>query len=764
MLKYLPQITLLLLLGSFLMPLLGQTASLQDRSYAYGYFCAKNLQSQRWSAEEMDVNAFVHGVKKSLKGDQATYEAAQERLRQRTWETKEPTTGKAAQELAEAAGIMALGIYPTELTILPSEFDFAALRQGYSAELNRKKHPMYREQMQALYVAQQKAWEKRLQEKRLQPVVVENALAADPKTVRDRSYAFGVQQAYALEALEQWTLKKADTDAFIEGVKDIQTADLKALIQSKRKVAQAHLEEKIDPNLAYHTGRMLLGTSGHAFKDWTKQMDLAALKSGFQTVVTKQVPKLNEAERNALMEPFLEQWDDQLIESNKAQWTKYTKASAQLRFQYAPQEQALDPTLEDAVKRRSYALGMVAVRIMGKDREMPFEAIQFDPFWKGMQEGCTEVVDAETWGVRTELLMEQNRQLLTPITALAHSHGQFLLQHLLGNACLGTVILPEDLDQAEMRRGFEAALNNQPLLLNKGKMRKEVRLYALLLVERMEQNPSSKMAQQTIQDRSYAYGFLRAEYHLRQYGKQVMLLDEVVRGIQDDAKNQVPWSHREAWLKLNPHKPPLANEAYAYVLGVLAFGTKHPMGTPLPTKAIDVPAFKAGYQAAMAGEEPRLSEGYMRMLETDYERYLERRYLQWEKEQIEAVYQAGEAFLQQNTQRPNITTTASGLQYEVLQKGNGQAAPTIDQTVQVHWQVKLIDGTVVYDTRSNEKPLTLPMRQMLKGCLEALKIMSPSAKYRLYLPNDLAYGLTPMDKIPKGSALVIDLELLDIVE
>jgi FKBP-type peptidyl-prolyl cis-trans isomerase FklB len=126
------------------------------------------------------------------------------------------------------------------------------------------------------------------------------------------------------------------------------------------------------------------------------------------------------------------------------------------------------------------------------------------------------------------------------------------------------------------------------------------------------------------------------------------------------------------------------------------------------------------------------------------------------------VKAAGEDFLAGNAQRPEVTVTESGLQYEVLQPGAG-VKPTSSNRVTVHYHGTLVDGTVFDSSVERGQPATFGVTQVIQGWVEGLQLMPLGAKYRFYIPYDLAYGERGAGpKIPPFSALVFEVELLEI--
>ena len=122
---------------------------------------------------------------------------------------------------------------------------------------------------------------------------------------------------------------------------------------------------------------------------------------------------------------------------------------------------------------------------------------------------------------------------------------------------------------------------------------------------------------------------------------------------------------------------------------------------------------------------------------------------------------AGEAFLEQNAKRDGVVTLPSGLQYEVLVAAEGPTPEATDQ-VTTHYRGTLIDGTQFDSSYDRGQPATFPLNGVIAGWTEALQLMSPGAKWRLYIPPELAYGERDQGPIPANSTLIFDVELLEI--
>lgn len=124
--------------------------------------------------------------------------------------------------------------------------------------------------------------------------------------------------------------------------------------------------------------------------------------------------------------------------------------------------------------------------------------------------------------------------------------------------------------------------------------------------------------------------------------------------------------------------------------------------------------------------------------------------------------QAGVEFLTKNAQRDGVVTLASGLQYEVVNEGTG-ATPQASSTVQTHYEGTLITGEVFDSSYKRGQPAEFPVGGVIAGWTEALQLMKEGAKWRLYIPSELAYGARAAGSIPPHSTLVFDIELLKVL-
>ena len=120
-------------------------------------------------------------------------------------------------------------------------------------------------------------------------------------------------------------------------------------------------------------------------------------------------------------------------------------------------------------------------------------------------------------------------------------------------------------------------------------------------------------------------------------------------------------------------------------------------------------------------------------------------------------------FLAENKKKEGVVTTESGLQYIIVEEGDG-AKPTADDRVSVHYTGTLIDGTEFDSSHKRNRPATFPVGRVVKGWTEALQLMTVGSKWKLFIPPDLGYGERGAgSKIGPNSALIFDIELLEVI-
>ena len=120
----------------------------------------------------------------------------------------------------------------------------------------------------------------------------------------------------------------------------------------------------------------------------------------------------------------------------------------------------------------------------------------------------------------------------------------------------------------------------------------------------------------------------------------------------------------------------------------------------------------------------------------------------------------GTKFLEDNAQRPEVKTTASGLQYEVLTEGTGPKPTGSTARVTVHYEGRLINGTVFDSSYKRNQPASFGLNQVISGWTEGVQLMPQGSKCRFFIPSDMGYGSRGAGSIPPNSTLIFDVELL----
>lgn len=177
---------------------------------------------------------------------------------------------------------------------------------------------------------------------------------------------------------------------------------------------------------------------------------------------------------------------------------------------------------------------------------------------------------------------------------------------------------------------------------------------------------------------------------------------------------------------------------------------------------IDSADFAAGVAAVYEGAEPRLTYDEAKAIIRDYFTALEAKQQEAAKEMAAINAAAGEKFLNENGVRPEVHTTASGLQYEIVTRGEGPV-PTAQDRVVVHYTGRLIDGTVFDSSEERGEPATFGVTQVIPGWVEALQLMPAGSTWRLFIPSALAYGPQGAGgAIGPNQTLIFDVTLLSV--
>ena len=165
-----------------------------------------------------------------------------------------------------------------------------------------------------------------------------------------------------------------------------------------------------------------------------------------------------------------------------------------------------------------------------------------------------------------------------------------------------------------------------------------------------------------------------------------------------------------------------------------------------------------GLKDALSGKPPLLTEQQVRETMTTFQKDMEEKQASKGKE----AAAVGEKFLAENKGKPDVKTTASGLQYKVIKEGSG-ASPKATDTVEVNYRGTLTDGTEFDSSYKRGESAKFPVNGVIKGWTEALQLMKVGSKYQLFIPSALAYGERGAGaQIPANSTLIFEVELLSM--
>jgi len=191
----------------------------------------------------------------------------------------------------------------------------------------------------------------------------------------------------------------------------------------------------------------------------------------------------------------------------------------------------------------------------------------------------------------------------------------------------------------------------------------------------------------------------------------------------------------------------------SYMLGyILAQSTKE------SEAFLEGEAFLRGVRDNIKDQEPVLSQEDRNLIKNIIQ---EKADLKIKKEREEKQKMESQNFLEENKKREGVKTTDSGLQYEVLEEGKG-ASPQLSDQVEVHYRGTLVDGTEFDSSYKRGETTKFPLNGVIKGWQEGLQLMKEGAKYKLYIPSDLAYGSQGVGSIPPDSTLVFEIELIKV--
>ena len=177
---------------------------------------------------------------------------------------------------------------------------------------------------------------------------------------------------------------------------------------------------------------------------------------------------------------------------------------------------------------------------------------------------------------------------------------------------------------------------------------------------------------------------------------------------------------------------------------------------------IDMKSFSKGVEDVLKGNQPSISEEEAANTLKEFFGKVQADQARKAQEAGEKNLKEGEAFLKENGTKKGVITTASGLEYTVLQEGTG-ASPKSSDTVTVNYSGKLIDGTEFDSSYKRGQPATFEVSHVIPGWIEGLQLMKAGGKYRLFVPAKLAYGERGAGQvIGPNAVLIFDVELMSV--
>lgn len=176
---------------------------------------------------------------------------------------------------------------------------------------------------------------------------------------------------------------------------------------------------------------------------------------------------------------------------------------------------------------------------------------------------------------------------------------------------------------------------------------------------------------------------------------------------------------------------------------------------------IDADALIAGLEQAFRED----TAGYkLKMSQMQIQQFVNNYAMEAQQRDMDKARGEGEKFLEENKTKAGVITTESGLQYKVVQEGNGPR-PTAEDRVKVHYTGSLIDGKVFESTLDNGEPAEFAVGGVIRGWTEGLQLMPVGSKYIFWIPSDMAYGERGASAdIKPNSTLKFEIELLEIVD
>ena len=178
---------------------------------------------------------------------------------------------------------------------------------------------------------------------------------------------------------------------------------------------------------------------------------------------------------------------------------------------------------------------------------------------------------------------------------------------------------------------------------------------------------------------------------------------------------------------------------------------------------VDPALIKAGLQASLAEQDAQLTTKEMQRVVQAFQMEAKQKAQKQQTQDAQANKKKGEEFLAENKSKDGVQVTDSGLQYKVMREGSGPSPDSTD-TVKVDYEGTLLDGTVFDSSYERGEPAQFPLNRVITGWTEGLQLMNEGAKYKFWIPSELAYGQNPPPRSDIGSneTLIFEVELLKV--
>lgn len=270
----------------------------------------------------------------------------------------------------------------------------------------------------------------------------------------------------------------------------------------------------------------------------------------------------------------------------------------------------------------------------------------------------------------------------------------------------------------------------------------------------------SKKAEATVVDTvdnrtfSYAFGVVQTEgamdYLTRQLHVDPAYLADFLRGFDDPTETEATKRQR-AYLAGIEFRQQLNTRMIPHVNSQIARNDS--------SATLNEEEFVKGFRYGISEKNPTLTPDSAMVLVNKNMTY-------YQNQRMEKTYgdyrREGEAFLEANAKKREVKVLDDGVQYKVITEGTGTEHPTATSTVKVHYEGKLIDGTVFDSSYQRKQPASMPLNRVIKGWQSAVQHMTTGAKWEIYIPYTLAYGSAEQGKIKPFSVLIFTIELLEI--